>query len=550
MARAARGSPLPEKSARAELVALKRAHNELKHEIELRKQRVELMRIQVSRIEQQRQIAQLGAPHAGSTEQLEEAIAEMERNLEQAEAAQLMYLQMVERVKGESTHFNRDLNRIRAAAGAKEQDEVELGLIVKDALHLRNLAKLRCAEEKQSALVEQRSRASELAKRKEHIERRRDAAEEEEAACAARREELARVQEQARIEIARALERVNPSTAEQELERIRRVKDEFRRIQTVLGSSEPDEIVATFARQQAQCADLKGRIDEHRERIADHEGARAEAQAAVMRLRFEGVGEPAEPRPARRAGALKAIASLADGGGAEAAAPLWGSQHDVRLSRAVRTLAEVHAGVQHLTELLAGSSALCQLEPFAGPLETDDQLVQVGAGGRARAGRDARTPHALTRLPALRPPPAPAQALQHLLRTVPQLAAQPAPAELELREGGSPEGPRGEESVSPARSPEVDGVFPFTSAADNFRLAELDEPLGGEDDEDDEEGELLKGSLLSSADIKDQGRKLISRHARARRRKGNKAAAAGPADDGAGGRRSLQSAGGQSGPVS
>lgn len=341
---------------------------------EQRKQRIKVLQHKLKSVEHQRQIAQQDVPHASTTEQLEEAIADMERKLGEAEETRLMYLQMISRLKSETAFFNRDLNKVKAVTDAKEHDEVELQLMLKEATQARNAAKEALREVEHRAQAEQRRRAKELAKRERQLEQRRERCAQHEANCAARRQELMIAQEQARASMGRTIK--NPTTAEEELQQISYYEHEFKQIQNVIGAVEVQDIISKFLRQEDTYNMLNMMTKDSHSRIGATKQAKAEAQAAVERFRYEGIGQEAEAQPSRHADTLQPYASLsADDGGA---APAWSSQHDSRLRRTTLTLIEVRAGVQHLVDLLANSQAL-DLEEFEGSLETDDKLVEVRA---------------------------------------------------------------------------------------------------------------------------------------------------------------------------
>jgi chromosome segregation ATPase len=85
-------------------------------------------------------------PHADEMQELLVRVKEMEHKLEGTEESRQMYLQMIARLEGESTFFNRDLGKVKAAADAKEQDEAELQLMLTDATHARDDAQQQCVE--------------------------------------------------------------------------------------------------------------------------------------------------------------------------------------------------------------------------------------------------------------------------------------------------------------------------------------------------------------------------------------------------------------------
>lgn len=341
-----------------------------------------MLREHIARIEHQRAIAQKDVPHTSTTQELESAIAQMGRKLEEADETRLMYLQMIARLKGESTFFNRDLSRLKAATNAKEQDEVELQLMLKDATYARNDAKQRCHEVEQATHAEERRRAKELARREQQLEQRRQQCAEHESACAARRHELLVAQEQAHASIERTIR--NPSTIDEELAQIHQYEEEFKKMQNMAGASEVQDIISKFLRQEDTYNMLTMMTRDSHLRIGASKEAKAEAHAAVERLRYEGVGEEEDAPSGRHA---SAVTSLVDfGADSAAAARTWSSQHDSRLRRTARTLIDVRAGVQHLVDLLASSQAL-DLEEFNGSLDGDDTLVAVRGIASAQTRR-------------------------------------------------------------------------------------------------------------------------------------------------------------------
>jgi hypothetical protein len=499
---------------------------------EAKKARIKALRYQLDKIDHQKQVSMREVPHADELQRLEAAIKETEQRLVETDETRSMYLQMIDRLRGESTSFTRDMNKVKATADAKEADEVELVLMLKEALHARDDVKQRAAEFEHGARAEQRRRERELAHREKQLERRREQTVQHEARCARRRHELMVSQEQARASMERQVK--NPSTVEEELLQIQFFETEFKQIQNVAGASEVQDVIAKFRQQEQTYNMLNSMTLDSRKRIDHTREATREAQAAVERFRFEGIGESNNPRDPRR---VEPNPYVYAGDAMSPPALTWSSQQESRLRRVTRTLVDMRAGVQHLIDLLA--SAPIDLEEFQASLDTDDQLPEVRARTRARRTRAPRAcacvvlprtqprAHCIARAPLSA---AGAQALEHVSRNITKLMQQTTDPAYETRarldEAERGRGGRGRKATEPER----EEVYVLTSKLDNFRLADLNESEG--DDDDDDEDDITKHTVLSSVDIKVQSEKLVVRHTKPKRRKGKVSTLEGDADAG------------------
>ncbi|KAJ1618361.1 hypothetical protein T492DRAFT_1093226 [Pavlovales sp. CCMP2436] len=469
--------PRDDEGMRGEVATLRQAHDLLRHRNEAKRERISVLRDHLDRIEHQKKVAQQDVPHADEMQELLVRVSEMEHKLEATEESRQMYLQMIARLEGESTYFNRNLSKVKAAADAKEQDEAELQLMLTDATHARDDAQQICVEIQHADHAERRKRAKELARREKLLEKRREQCAEHEVDCARRRHELMVAQEQARASVERPVK--NPSTVEEELAQITFYEEEFKQIQNVVGASEVQDIISKSLRQEDTYNMLNMMTKDSHKRIGATMESKAGAAAAVEGFRYEGLGEAEPEQPAR----YSALVSFGDQG--VVAPPAWSSQHDSRLRRTARTLIDVRAGLQHLVDLVASNQTL-DVEEFAAGLDTDEKLVE---------------------------------GLEYVTRNISQLLqmtsdsaydARPLAREPEMRVEANPPPPR-------------EDVFLLTSKLDNFRLADLHESLADDDDDDDDpenEHAGAKSTVLSSSDIKQQGAKLVLRHNKPRKRAG------------------------------
>lgn len=311
----------------------------------------------MAEIQGQQKSAVRESPTVGRIRQLEKAINDMQVKVEDVEEMKQTYLRMVDRLKSETVIFGRDLQKISASVHAKEHDNAELELLVKEALHRRDEVVSKQKELEHLAAKQHKHHKHDALAWKRKLEKRKQRCVNHELRMKDRVEELRTTEEEALATIRRIIK--NPTTVQEELDQIEMCKAEFTQIKNAIGASEVQEIINKFLQQEDVYNLFSMMTKESQKQISTAKAATAEAQDDVMRLRYqealdaadednvvEGAGADSSP-PDAEPGA----GGLGDSGQAEAG-ERWTSRHEDRLRHTCGSMISARGGMQHLLALL------------------------------------------------------------------------------------------------------------------------------------------------------------------------------------------------------
>ena len=211
------------------------------------------------------------------------------------------YEQVIKRLKDEGTTYPRELGLIDHTARAKEHDYQTLQLMLKDASHVRDVARHELSKVDESVQRERKERSRALREKRRKLQQKQEAAQAHERRVAARREALEREKQAA---MARREVTVTASELASEREQIAHYEAQFAQIKEVAGADGVQEVIDKFTAQEETHATLVALSRESQSRIDKLIAQRAEAKRALEHARY--VGGPL-PEPSDLASAVAAV---------------------------------------------------------------------------------------------------------------------------------------------------------------------------------------------------------------------------------------------------
>ena len=195
------------------------------------------------------------------------------------------YEQVVKRLKEESTTYTRELQSIDHTTGAKEHDYHTLQLMLKDASHVRDVARHDLAKVDVSVASERRERTRALQEKRRKLKQKQEAAQAHQRRFEARRDALEREKTAA---MARREVTVTASELASEREQIAAFEAQFAQIKEVAGADGVNEVIEKFTAQEETHATLVALSRESQSRIDALISQRAEAKKALEVARYVG----------------------------------------------------------------------------------------------------------------------------------------------------------------------------------------------------------------------------------------------------------------------
>jgi len=265
------------------VVALQKRHDELVSECSRSRHKIDTLRKRAATFENKDDIE--SSRNGDGVE-----IAQLEVELEEVTAAsrdmyiqRKTYEQIVHRLKEEGTGYWHELGQLDQTQKAKEHDFSLLQLMLKDASHVRDVAKQELTKVDEAVAEERRQRHRALQERRRKLETRQEAARAHERRHNARLEAMTaeRLEAQRRSNVA-----VTANSLEAEREQIAHFEAQFAQIKDVMGAESVSEIIDMFTSQEETHATLEGLIRESQEKIDALLGDRSEAKKKVEDAKY------------------------------------------------------------------------------------------------------------------------------------------------------------------------------------------------------------------------------------------------------------------------
>ena len=407
------------------------------------------------------------------------------------------YEQVVKRLKEESTTYTQELQKIDLTTGAKEHDYHTLQLMLKDASHVRDVARHDLTKVEASVAAERKERTRVLQEKRRKLKQKQEAAQAHQRRSEARRDAIEREKTAA---MARREVTVTASELASEREQIAAFEAQFAQIKEVAGADGVNEVIEKFTAQEETHATLVALSRESQSRIDALISQRAEAKKALEVARY--VGAPLTE--AALAPSPEAAVNGVDERERQHEELQLQQQRERqrvgRLHKVSALIVEARVAIEHLSNIvsttaqLPGSPRAAGLEPTAGPTAGEGEVSDAVLAEQLRTAtqqldalfdevkgsRGGRSPLAMERQ---LPRPASADAIA-------------APAD-----EGPPEGPQ-DEAANEAEARVLDraaalealtmdegddSALPiFKQTLDNVRIVAS---YGDDDDDDDDEEE-------------------------------------------------------------
>lgn len=257
--------------------------------------------------------------------------------------------QIINRIKAEERSYGKELAAIDTAAAAKTGDIEQLKLMLRDAEHVRDVARKDLIKLEEQSERERRQQRAALQERRRKLEARLETVAACELRCAQRLNaiEVEHAAVQARVEQVAMIE---PAQFQAEHEHIRACEEQFTQIKQILGVLKVDDIIDKFSQQEEAAKTLEALIIEYQGRIDALHWKRVEMKKAVDALRYgRGVAQKLEPEGVaeRLISQTERLANLKDG------RHRW-----TRLNRASALLTEARVAIDHLGNVVSSSPSL------------------------------------------------------------------------------------------------------------------------------------------------------------------------------------------------
>jgi len=510
--------------------------------------KIDALRDRASTFVDPEHLAAVGDIGAGEIAELNAELARTEARAYEVYETRMSHEQVIKRLKEEAVSYPRQLEGIERTAHAKDHDHATLQLMLKDASHVRDVARQELSKAEESVAHERKERGRVLQARRRKLQQKQEASQAHERRVAARREVVCLEKEAAVERREVAVSQSEPELAS-ELEQIAYYEAQFAQIKEVAGADGVNEVLDKFTAQEETHRTLVHLSRESQSRIDTLIAQRTEAKKALEHTRY--AGGPIIPLLPGAAEAVAAVNGVEERERQHETAQMQGQrerQRAQRLHRVSGMIVEARVAIEHLSNIvtttaqlprLPGSSRRPSLSLFpratAGESAVSDaELAQQLRGATAQLDilfaevaqeHEGRSPLAIRR----------------------QLP-RPASSGALLSEAGPPHGPQ-DEALAEAETrvlnrdaallaltmEEGDEVEPlFKLCGDNVRIDASGLDDDDDDDDDEEDPDNPTDPVIDRETLKKNARLLLKKKTnpgkRALRRKGG---GGGDDDDGA-----------------